>query len=487
MAPKGSWRKSEVDVHSAEWSNRLPQQQGKAKEQAKVQQVQTCEQDCSQTCSQFSGRMLLEQQRIDEELEFNMSVNQQETGRQQGLELLRMISTARVQSVQHPPGREIEYQRPLLDQTSSPGHQDALQHGLQFAHTHFSALQKTMGQEHSCAMSGLSGECLPRHELAKSSPQQPRVPPPAILSTAPLVNLALPSAALPLLPGFPQFPRFRSMPPGVDLATLGGAAEVHGGATLAPAPPLAFLHRSESLPPPWFAPQLLSQPPPPPPPGHSALHIQTPNFCQHSKPPSCAPSGSMFSTEAPRSAVCGKLSQPDEVDSVDIVSCQGSHSSCRALSVEKCEAREPQIEKADGEKKDGAENIAERQHKLLMSRSNSESSLEHDGAESEETVEAFVPQNCLRSWEYPLSQSEKRLLHTRLCDLERGAAVLECKHLRRRMSVAATCDEQTSQLSGASESGDDEQDAELQAKQRELERQLRDVRKERRRLSLSRP
>jgi len=143
------------------------------------------------------------------------------------------------------------------------------------------------------------------------------------------------------------------------------------------------------------------------------------------------------------------------------------------------------------ETKHSSGDVVELPHQLLMSRSNSESSLKHDGEESQASVldvDPFVPQHCLQSWEYPLSKNEKRLLYARLCDQERAAAVHQYQHLRQRTEYFRLSAAHESQHSSdESEACEDEEGAKLQAKQRELQRQLKDVRKERRRLSLARP
>jgi len=139
-------------------------------------------------------------------------------------------------------------------------------------------------------------------------------------------------------------------------------------------------------------------------------------------------------------------------------------------------------------------------HAAPLSRSNSQSTLSNA---TDEEIDQFVPQNYLQSWEFPLSQSEKRLLYTRLCDQERAAAVQECRHLKRRVStasrrasMAASCDGKTSRRVSIADTqyGSDEdddccnhQEDRLLVKERELERQLESVRTERKRLSLSRP
>jgi len=124
----------------------------------------------------------------------------------------------------------------------------------------------------------------------------------------------------------------------------------------------------------------------------------------------------------------------------------------------------------------------------LMTRSNSESSLqggdEGEPSSGEEELDHFVPSHCTQSMEWPLSKNEKREYYTKLCDQERTAAVLQYKQLKRhtlsmaRTSMAGTCKGNASDhdsLDG-SEHCENDDDHELLLKQRELERQLQEVR-----------
>jgi len=165
------------------------------------------------------------------------------------------------------------------------------------------------------------------------------------------------------------------------------------------------------------------------------------------------------------------------------------HATSNSPSAERTEEAEPhaEVEVAERDVSDQAQ---------VISRSNSGSTLNHlgeDSTESELELDQFMPQQT-QSWEFPLSKSEKQLLYTRLCDQERSAAVVQYRQLKRRVSTCSRLSTSSRRVSIVSqessdgnECGDDEEDRELLMKQRELEKQLQDVRTERRRLSRSKP
>jgi len=126
------------------------------------------------------------------------------------------------------------------------------------------------------------------------------------------------------------------------------------------------------------------------------------------------------------------------------------------------------------------------------------SSFHESPEETDSEAEAgrFVPPTT-QAWEYPLSKSEKRLLHVRLCDLERAAAVQEMKekdakykNLKRRVStgrVSIGRPAPATPSDSGSECLSDDEDGEYQKltmEKRELEERLKEV-TEKRRLSLS--
>jgi hypothetical protein len=155
---------------------------------------------------------------------------------------------------------------------------------------------------------------------------------------------------------------------------------------------------------------------------------------------------------------------------------------------------EPEDEDPEQKDKDLCTEEAQENDCNMYSRSNSVLSFSNateEQSESEAETDQFVPQTCVQAWEFPLSKNEKRLLYTRLCDKERAAAVLQYNNLKRRVSVghASSKDVYTPRTTSSDESEsvkscDNEEDQQLRMKQRDLERQLQDIRIERRRRSL---
>jgi hypothetical protein len=78
-----------------------------------------------------------------------------------------------------------------------------------------------------------------------------------------------------------------------------------------------------------------------------------------------------------------------------------------------------------------------------------------DYDENELDIDSFLPKQYVRSWEYPLSKSEKHLLYTRLCEQERAAVAHDFNRLLRRFSMLKKRSD-----SNFSESGNEDSESE---------------------------
>lgn len=300
-----------------------------------------------------------------------------------------------------------------------------------------------------------------------------------LLSTSPSTRPVLPVCAPPLLSGFPPFLQHSStVPP----------------PAFTPRVPQAF---QQSLSPPYLSdlvtfpalrPGLQPGLQPPPPPAFTP-RVPCAQHHQMTLPPPCQSTQDLAPCISQLSAINREISNLSSVLSQGPSPVSASERHAAVALPE-----EPEDEEFEQKEKDLCTEEAQENDCNMYSRSNSVLSFSNateEQSESEAETDQFVPQNCVQAWEFPLSKNEKRLLYTRLCDKERAAAVLQYNNLKRRVSVghASSKDVYTPRTTSSDESEsvkscDNEEDQQLRMKQRDLERQLQDIRIERRRRSL---
>lgn len=510
MVQKISSRKAENESHTAEkaacslqkvsWSKHL-QEKWKPKEAT----VAECQPEAAQTPRGRTRQQLLSMlgkedsaKKPEGELEPSVSDTAQaqvtfekeysrpeELGVQQGRELLRMLSCP---ALKPSPSSKLHSQ---LKQTQTQMHVPQV------------AGPSQLPEQQQCHSHGRHR----RHSSGTMPDQPPQTP---ILSTSP--KPVLPFVAPPLLAGFPKVlapainPLIQSaMNPSMPSAA---AAPLVVSGALASMPPMPLAMPPEikqrcEMPPPSFTPRV---------PCPSTANM-APNFTPRASQEGALAGGTLLSTgtsrcsgvERRRSTGGCELGNASAMHwtmplPVGLIAHTGYSEDLPTTSFDTANPTAPAASGNDCHQPELETDMIGQAPRL--SRSSSEGNLSNATSDAQE-LDRFIPENYLQSWEFPLSKSEKRLLYTRLCDQERAAAVQECKHLKRRISTASrrasladTCDGKTSrrvsiadtQYSSDEEEVDsNEQDKQLLEKQRDLERQLADVRSERRRLSFSRP